>query len=154
MIPILFALYGSLSVASVYRCWLTYGYLNVDHVFHPSNVMWEWNILPKKTLFQRYFLCYSFPWNQETYLGYFAEVLANEMFGTVYAIVNLTLLFLFVSICQHHRAFYKMMKSSIDNWCRLKNGNRHDEEFICELIRFYVPAKEYVRNINKKDNNN
>lgn len=58
-------------------------------------------------------------------------------------IANGTILLLFISMCLHHRAFYKMMKNSIDKLNQKSNDEiRCDEKFLRDLIQFHISSKE------------
>lgn len=83
----------------------------------------------------------SLPWDNETILGYYAEVIVNIASGDIHAAVVFTLLFLFVSICLHYQAFYKMFKYWVDEWNDKKRCSSN-EKFICDLIRFQILVKE------------
>lgn len=78
----------------------------------------------------------SLPWNQTTYLGYFAELLLLIPLAYGYMIINGTFLLLFISICMHHQAFHKMFKQSTNR------TDKCDSKFLCDLMRFHVLAKE------------
>lgn len=56
---------------------------------------------------------FSFPWNQSTYLGYFAEICMTIRIAYGYLTLNGTSLLLFISSCIQHREFSKMFKYSI-----------------------------------------
>lgn len=71
-----------------------------------------------------------------------AEEGCVTIFGDVYASESFTLLLFFVSICLHHRAFYRMFKHWIDKRNR-QQRNDSDEMFLCDLIRFHIMVKEY-----------
>ena len=83
------------------------------------------------------------PWNQETPLGYFFEICISLICMESYLIDNGAFLLLFISICLHHWAFYKMFQKS------LKALDRHDnirktKEHIHHLVEFYILIKEWV----------
>lgn len=84
---------------------------------------------------------FSLPWNQTSLLGYFGEITSVMTFTGVYLILNGTFLLLFTSICLHHRAFYKIIKQSIDK-LNLSEEHRCDAKFLCDLIRFHITIKE------------
>lgn len=79
----------------------------------------------------------SLPWDQTTPVGYGSELILDLPIGFSCMVVNGVFLLLFVSICQHHQAFYKMFKYSINNSKRSDGANRCDAKFICDLIDFY-----------------
>lgn len=87
----------------------------------------------------------SLPWNQTTILGYFGEICFTVIASETYLIVTGVFLILFISICNHHQAFYDIFKQSI-NEC-----NRHDEKFIRGLIQFHISTKRYPSHSRKKN---
>lgn len=79
---------------------------------------------------------FSLPWNQSTYLGYFAEILFHSITSYGYGISIGTPLLLFISLCFHHQAFSKMFKHSIDE------SEKYDAKLLCDFIRFHISAKK------------
>lgn len=75
--------------------------------------------------------------------GYLAEIASSILLLFSYMIANGTILLLFISMCLHHRAFYKMMKHSIDKLNQKSNDEiRCDEKFLRDLIQFHISSKE------------
>lgn len=87
---------------------------------------------------------YSLPWNQSDLLGYFFEICFGLYNFEAYFIASGALLLLFISICWHHQAFYKMIQHTA-NKLELPDQNRNDkDQIIRKLITFHISAKEYV----------
>lgn len=59
-------------------------------------------------------------------------------------ITNGTILLLFIAMCLHHRAFYKMYAHSLRELDHV-DEKRNDRIVLCELIEFHGMAKRYVR---------
>lgn len=79
----------------------------------------------------------SLPWNQTTFVGYFCEICFGNAAILTYMIANGAVLLLFMSMCIHHRAFFKMFKQFI------YETKRHDNKrFLCKLIQLNISAKE------------
>lgn len=80
------------------------------------------------------------PWDYRTPLGYTGEILFGILLSEAYLIGNGSILMLFVCICLHHKAFYRMFEHSVR-----KIDHIHREldvrNQLCEIIRFYVSAK-------------
>lgn len=84
------------------------------------------------------------PWNQSTYVGYVGEIGFSVVTCEAYFLVDGLLLLLFISICLYFRSFREILKNSI----RIRNqfdGNRFDHEFLCDLIRFHISIKKWVK---------
>lgn len=107
---------------------------------------------------QKYFLFFSttfvfnvkthcrLPWDTQTPLGYFNEILFSIGVCVVYLVMTGTIILTFVSLCLYHRAFYRIFPHSlrkIDN-----SGNGHEQkELLIELIRFHNSAKRYKKQL-------
>lgn len=87
-------------------------------------------------LFRSLIINFSFPWDQTTYVGYVTEIIATVLIVCGYLILNGIPLLLFISICLHHRAFYRVFKQKID---KIKQW---DEIFLCDLVRFHASVKK------------
>lgn len=72
-------------------------------------------------------------------------------FGQVYLISNGATLLLFISLCLHHRAFYKMFQRIAIKLDR-PNGDHNIREILCEIIQFHSSAKESVEHIALQSN--
>lgn len=99
-----------------------------------------------------FFSC-SFYWNVKTKIGYFGEICNGIMIGTTYLIGNGAPLMLFISMCLHHQAFYKMLRYSLKQ-LNVADRKQNDEKFIIDIIRFHMSTKRFVRIIasSKKKN--
>lgn len=87
-----------------------------------------------------YFSLQSLPWSQRTHLGYAATIFLSIMMGESYLILNGSILLLFISICLHHRAFYKRFENSMHRF----NSSVHEKranEILCEVIDFHNCVK-------------
>lgn len=71
-----------------------------------------------------------------TYLGYFGEIVAINLGCAAYVIASGAVLLLFISICFHHQAFFKIFEHSINA------SKRCDKKFLFNLIRFQITARE------------
>ena len=74
-------------------------------------------------------------------MGYFGDLWFTALAGFGYLIVDGAFLLLFISICMHHQAFFKMFEHTIDK-TNESDGNRCDAKFLRDLIRFHTYAKE------------
>lgn len=85
----------------------------------------------------------SLPLDQSTVKGYLVETVHMLIAGDVYFVMNGVTLVLFISICIHHGAFYKIFNRLIDEW-NFCDANHHlvDTMFIRNLVRFHVSVKE------------
>lgn len=121
---------------------------NYDNLYRPAkieSVFCFYLTLPNWLCFIRklnweHFSC-SFPWNQNTPLGYIGEALFFNIGGQAYAIVNGVFLILFISMCFYHRTFYDMIYHSIDKWNH-QIKNHCPDDILRRLIRFHISIKE------------
>lgn len=90
-------------------------------------------------------LIFSFPWNQNTLIGFSAELTMDMLMGGAYFFVNSVVLMLFISICLHHDAFNKMFRHSLhelDQSNQDRARERDNEERLRQLIDFrYITQK-------------
>lgn len=82
----------------------------------------------------------SLPWNQDTIIGYISEICVVIASGQCYLIINGAAIVLFVSICRHHEAFYKMIKHDIQEMDSAKGDANHI--LLRRLITFHISVKE------------
>lgn len=82
----------------------------------------------------------SLPWNQTTFVGYFLEICFGNLAILTYMLANGAVLLLFMSMCIHHRAFFKMFKQFIYEAKRCD-----DKQFLCKLMQLNISAKEWVK---------
>lgn len=85
------------------------------------------------------FDAFSLPWNQETPLGYSAEIGFNIAIDQAYMISNGALLLLFISICMNHQAFNEIICQMV---AKLNEGPNDNMENLAEIIRFQMKIKE------------
>lgn len=85
------------------------------------------------------FDAFSLPWNQETPLGYSAEIGFNIAIDQAYMISNGALLLLFISICMNHQAFNEIIGQMV---AKLNEGPNDNMENLAEIIRFQMKIKE------------
>lgn len=84
------------------------------------------------------------PWNQETSLGYLAEICLDVNQAVNYLFVIGIELVLFISLCLHHQAFYKMFQFFLRKF-DCTDPKQNNQEILCELIRFHVMVEKCVR---------
>lgn len=75
-------------------------------------------------------------------MGYVAELAFTVPAAIGYPIVNGAFLLLFISICQHHQAFYKMIKYSMRKLNQPEENIECDAKFLCDLMRFHTSVKK------------
>lgn len=86
---------------------------------------------------------FSLPWDQTTAMGYIGELAFSMPIGLGYFSINGGFLLLFISICQHHQAFYKIFEQSVNKLTRSNDeNNRCDARVLCNVIRFHIKIKE------------
>lgn len=85
---------------------------------------------------------FSLPWNQHTNIGYFWEICYDLVTAEVYVFSGAMFIILFVSLCYHHRAFFKIFQHSLHTFDRSDEA-RNDEILLFQLIRFHVTIKEW-----------
>lgn len=139
--------------ASIISCWLIYGHFDVDHLFHILNmrsvsaafIYRIKNFRNELVWIEKKIMHFSSPWDKTTMLGYFGEIVQTWIAAEIYLIVNGVALVLFISICIHHRAFYKIFKHSIHEWNSCQKNQNHDEDrgsiFVRDLIHFHILVK-------------
>lgn len=84
---------------------------------------------------------HRWPWNQQTPLGYFGEIITCLLSGEAYLIPNGALLLLFICISLNHRAFYKRFEYSVRKFDEF-DASRDDKVLICDIIQFHISIKE------------
>lgn len=89
-----------------------------------------------------YYLFIRLPWDQHTSWGWFAEVVGSWAFATAYLSVDSAFLTLFMSICEFHKAFYKMFRYKVGqlggNECKQKKDVK---QILHEAIFIHVSAE-------------
>lgn len=84
---------------------------------------------------------FSLPWNQSTYIGNFAEVIAAVAIAEAYNITNHPILLLFISICIYHMTFFKMFVHLIEKLDRCRRVRR-TKQTILEIIHFRTAVQK------------
>lgn len=80
------------------------------------------------------------PWDYHTPLGYSGEVIYGVLLSEAYLIGNGSILMLFVCMCLHHKAFYRIFRDytrKLDHIC----GELQAKNHFHETIQFYVSVK-------------
>lgn len=94
-------------------------------------------------LISLYFGAISLPWNEETPLGYSAEIGFNIAIDQAYMISNGALLLLFISICMHHQAFHQIICQMVTELNDSSNEQQNEnKKNLAEIIRFQMMIKE------------
>lgn len=83
----------------------------------------------------------SLPWNQSAPLGYAGEAGFVVATAEAFFIANGATFVLFISICLHHHAFYKIFSHTIDK-CKNNKAKHCDSRFFSDLIRFQISIKK------------
>lgn len=83
------------------------------------------------------------PWDHTTPLGYTGEILFGALLSEAYLIGNGSILMLFVCMCLHHKAFFKMFEQMVHKLDLVDRGLEAKNR-LCEIIQFYVSAKTCV----------
>lgn len=112
-----------LATLSAVSCYFTYGKLDEKFLYHPFKVV--------------------LPWDVETAIGYCGEITFHTYAGQGYIFFNGTLLLLFIAICLHHQAFYKVHQHLLNAFDRV-DERRNNEEHLRKLINFQVSIRRYV----------
>lgn len=102
-----------------------------------------WSLKFTKIIFIHFDFVTSFPWNQQTLLGYFAEICCSIMMGEAAGIISGLFLLFFISMCLYHHAFYHMFRNMIKKLDPNDQPLRH-KQLLCELIHFHIKAKRWV----------
>lgn len=133
-----------ISAASILICQLKYGFGQIEsaELFRLVKAVWVLNEYFTKMCSNDSswnFHC-SWPWSQESLLGYIGEVVANIiMFNTIMG-VALQLFLLFISVCVHIFTFNKMFASLVN-----KVDHASDEEeknaIFRRLVGFHLDIK-------------
>lgn len=92
------------------------------------------------------FVCFPhrLPWDSSTLIGFIGEICFVLISYHFYNIINGSAILLFISICLHHRAFYKMIQHSIGKLdCSVNHQNHQNrDQLFCELIHFHISAQK------------
>lgn len=91
---------------------------------------------------------FSLPWNQKTPIGYTIEIIHTLITTQCYYSFNGLFLLLFITICLHHQAFYKISQHAIEIWEQPDN-KINDKMFLRDLIQFHVITKTWFSQTTK-----
>lgn len=91
-----------------------------------------------------FFLFISLPWNQNTPIGYFAEVLYQMIAPDAFYITHGSVLLLFISICWHHKAFEQIIRHMMNQFDHLET-DRNYKKSLCQIIQFHITVKKLVQ---------
>lgn len=86
-------------------------------------------------------VCNSLPWDHSTFLGYSVEICFDVYCLAAYYFTFGPIIVLFISMRQHHHAFYKILKREAEK-LELRDKTRNDAKHLGKLIRFHATAKE------------
>lgn len=106
-------------------------------------VSWnEWNFENVQERNLNKWFNFSFLWNNDTPMAYLVEMCFTFIVGQSFLLCVGSLQLLYISICLHHRAFYKVIQNSLHT---LDHADRHQnyEVFLCKLIRFHISTKRW-----------
>lgn len=155
---------GILGPLSVLICWMRRGNIDTQYLYRPFRIsyvemhffrlfvkfqfffekkkfgflFWKFGKLEKKINWNCRF---RLPWNQTSALGYAQDLFVEVLIGEAYMIFNGSFLLLFISICLHHQAFYKIFQLAVRK-LDFSDRNQSDETTMCQLIRFHILVKE------------
>lgn len=141
-------------LSSVLLCFYSYRAFIKQNLFLPFRIVWVLFFLNRSQSMEHklkidtekniLFILNRLPWNQQTAYGYFWEICFSILASLHFLISNAAVLIFFISMCLHHRAFYQIFQQSVGKleYC---DKYRNDSKFICELVRYFVLVKEYVR---------
>lgn len=94
----------------------------------------------EKKALNKILIYFSFPWNQQTPIGYIFELILDIASAEGYWIGCGSLLLLFISINLHHRAFFEMFRHLLRD---LDQFDQHkDQHLFHKLIQFHKSVKE------------
>lgn len=137
-------------VASVLFGFLVQGQFDVNRAFHPFQFVWvslirSSHVNEKLTFLSLY--C-RLPWNQNTILGYFAELTFGILSAEAYLIAIGSLLLLFISLCQHFQGFYQMYQHLLNEFV-CPTDMQITRERLCKLIKSHISVKECVKHFSQ-----
>lgn len=150
-----------LSALSAFTCYFKYGKFDEKFLYHPYKVVLVIILLIIYYSFLKTSFCSlkdfsheylsssssisndSLPWDAETGFGYFNEILFHTIAGQGYIFFNGTLVLLFIAICLHHEAFFKMHQHLLHNLDKV-DKSRNNKKFLCKLINFQVSIRRYA----------
>lgn len=92
-------------------------------------------------IFYYIFAIIRLPWNQSTPHGYALEIAFDLYHGWTYMLSNGALLFLFISICLHHKSFYKIFRNEAKK-LNYRDRHRNDADHLRKMIEFHILSKQ------------
>lgn len=133
-------------VGSVLFGFLMQGHFVVNLAFHPFQFEWveiyfDCGDTPNSIRFT--FILVSLPWDQNTIIGYFNELLFGICSAESYLIAIGSLLLLFISLCQHFHGFSQMNQRLFDEFI-CTDDMRVTHQRLCKVIKFHISVKEWV----------
>lgn len=84
---------------------------------------------------------FRMPWNQQTKLGYFAEMCHSIVVTIYYFLFNGVFLLTFIGLCLHHQAFYQMFQHRLRTH---DDPDQNNAEILRHLVCFHISVKEWV----------
>lgn len=81
----------------------------------------------------------SMPWDRSYYLGYLGEICYVLCGGVTYILSTGALLLSFISLCLHHRAFFRIFQYFIN---RMNDPNQNHGLFFTDFFKFHNVVKE------------
>lgn len=81
---------------------------------------------------------FRLPWNQDTLLGYLAEIVSIVVTDEAYLLTSGAVLLLYISMCLNHRAFYDMFQYLLKD---PPNRQQNHRKLLCDVIRFHTTVK-------------
>lgn len=136
----------TMTTLSMSVCWMDHGRLDVDFLYHPFKIMLvtKCSSIFRMNLTLIQFSFSSLPWNQNTLLGYFAEIFYVFLNCQTYMFANGTVLIFFLSQCYYLRTFYKMFDYMVTRFNFLHRNHHYDKKYLCDLVYFHFTIREYV----------
>lgn len=81
------------------------------------------------------------PWNQSTNIGYSVEVTLSISDPEFYMVSNGVFLLLFVSLCQHHRAFYEIVEFTTRK-IGIEENYESNAYLFGDIVKIHAAAKK------------
>lgn len=90
-----------------------------------------------------FILIRSLPWNQRTLSGWIGLNIFSMFAAPLYLFINYAFLSFFIGICEHHQAFYKYFKASIQKLNATTEVDYVQRKCqLVNLIRFHKSTRE------------
>lgn len=84
---------------------------------------------------------FSLPWDQQTPVGYFGEIIIAIALPEIFSVVLQMLLLLFISVCLHYFAFGEMFQEFVTE-VDISSESHGQRESVRKLIAFHNQIKE------------